>query len=532
MSAARKLAIALCSAALLGAGGSAAAQAAASGAPTSNSTSFKLRGVTLHGNDVLGDEATRIAAAYIGRETTLATLEKLAAEITQAYRERGYFLAQAIVPQQQVHDGVVEISVLEGRLGKIKLNIAADAPIGEARVRAILAHLREGAPLQQASYERTMLLLSDLPGLRVQSGLEQGAQTGTTDLVVEVAPAARRWQASADLDNYGTDVSGRERFSISGRYASPLAIGDNLDARLMRTFSGHQTFGRLSYELPLNSDGLRGGIGYSRVGYELGAQFAALGATGTADVTDVSAVYPLLRSRTRNLFMRAAFESKTLHDTTAAVGLDSDKRVDAATFALNWESRDTLWGGGYTSGGLTLYHGRLRIRDALTSDLDQGAFGHDTAGSYTKLGLQASRLQALFGRHNLYGSLLGQWTNRNLDASEKLALGGDRAVRAYPSGEVLVDSGMVASLEWRYSFNDELVSALFFDYGHGKLWRDPLATDERNSRTLRGGGIGVTWAAPHGFSVQGALAWRRGDAPQSESGNDNPRVLLQVQKTF
>ena len=527
----RSVAAALLAALLGSAMPGALAQQATPGAATS--ASFTLRGVMLRGNNVLGDEATRLAAPYIGRETTLAALEKLAAEITQAYRERGYFLAQALVPQQQVKDGIVEISVLEGRLGKVKLSVAADAPIGEARILAILAKLPVGAPLQQSRYERTMLLLSDLPGLHVQSGLEQGAQTGTTDLVVEVTPAARRWQASADFDNHGTEVSGRERASISARYASPLAIGDNLDARLMRTFSGHQTFGRISYELPLNADGLRGGIGYSRVGYELGAQFAALGATGTADVGDVSLVYPLLRSRTRNLFVRAAYESKALSDTTESVGLDSDKRVDVVSVALNWEARDALLGGGYTSGGLTVSRGKLRIRDAVTSELDQSDFGYHSAGPFTKVALQASRLQALFGRHNLYASLLGQWTNRNLDASEKLALGGERAVRAYPSGEVLVDSGWVGSIEWRYSASEDLVAALFFDAAHGKQWRDPLPTDTRNTRTLRGTGIGLTWTPPYyGISVQGALAWRHGDAPVSESSNDNPRLLLQVRKTF
>jgi len=202
------------------------------------SASFTLRSVAFRGNAAI-DDATlaQIAAPYLGRDATLATLERIAADVTAAYKARGYFLAQALVPQQQIRDGAVEISVLEGRLGKLKLSVAADAPVSEARVRAMLAKLPEGAALEQASYERTMLLLSDLPGLRVQSGLEQGAQTGTTDLVVEVSPSDKRWQASIDADNYGTEVSGRERASLTARLMSPLGLADNLDLRLMRTFA-------------------------------------------------------------------------------------------------------------------------------------------------------------------------------------------------------------------------------------------------------------------------------------------------------
>ncbi len=497
-------------------------------------TDFVLKAVVYRGTAEMKDSTlSTLAAAYIGRRVTLADLENLAELVTLEYRARGYFLAQAFLPQQTITDGQAEISVLEGRLGKVQVKVAANAPTSEARLRAILAHLAPGAALQQASYERTMLLLSDLPGLKVQAGLEQGAETGTTDLVVEVSAAENRWQASLDGDNYGTAASGRERLSATVRYASPLGIGDNLDARLMSSSGAHQTFGRLSYEAPLGDDGLRLGIGASRVGYELGAQFAELGATGTAQVFDASAVYPLLRSRSRNLFLRGGIETKALKDKTEAVDQNSDKRVNAASFGLTWEARDTLFGGGYVNAGLTAYFGRLKLKNEATRQLDQDpATGHQTEGNYAKFSLNGSRLQALFGRHHLFVSLVGQFANHNLDPSEKLALGGDRAVRAYPSGEVLVDTGWIGGVEWRYSATNDLVLALFHDAGHGEQSRDPTPNDLRNRRTLRGTGVGLTWNAPYAVTLRAAAAWRMGDPPVSDSGASDPRVLVQVQKAF
>ena len=271
----------------------------------------------------------------------------------------------------------------------------------------------------------------------------------------------------------------------------------------------------------------------SRVGYELGAQFAALGATGTAQVFDVSAVYPLLRSRGRNMFLRAAIETKALRDKTEAVSQMSDKRVNAASLGITWEARDTLLGGGYVNAGATAYFGRLNLNNDATRALDQDpTTGHRTEGNFAKLGLTGSRLQSLFGRHNLFVSLVGQVANHNLDPSEKLALGGDRAVRAYPSGEVLVDSGWIGGVEWRYSATDELVLAVFHDAGHGEQAHKANAGDVRNRRTLRGTGVGLTWSAPWAITLRGAVAWRMGDPPVSDSGASDPRVLVQVQKAF
>ena len=524
---------ALAAAALCACAG-AQAQTAPPPRPADKGAEFVLKGIVYRGTTEMQDSAlSTLAAAYMGRRVTLADLEKLAELVTLEYRARGFFLAQAIVPQQRIEDGQAEISVLEGRLGQVKVKVAADAPTSEERVRAILAHLKPGAALQHASYERTMLLLSDLPGLKVQAGLEQGAETGTTDLVVEVSATDKRWQTSIEGDNYGTAASGRERLSATLRYASPFGIGDNLDARLMSSSGAHQTFGRLSYEAPLGADGLRLGAGVSRVGYELGAQFAALSATGTAQVFDVSAVYPLLRSRGRNMFLRATVESKALKDKTEAVSQDSDKRVNAGSIGVTWEARDTLFGGGYVNAGATAYLGRLKLKNDATRQLDQdAATGHQTEGNFAKFSLTGSRLQSLFGRHNLFVSLVGQFANHNLDPSEKLALGGDRAVRAYPSGEVLVDNGWIGSVEGRYSATDDLVLALFHDAGRGEQARDANPNDVRNRRTLRGTGMGLTWSAPYAITLRAAVAWRMGDPPQSDSGASDPRVLVQVQKAF
>ncbi len=496
-------------------------------------TTFRLNDLRLNGAQALSaDDLKAVTQPYIGRDVALGDLEALAQAITAKYRERGYFLATAVVPVQTVRDGIVEISVIEGRLGKVDVLVAPDAPIGEARVRGFLAPLQPGEAVNAPSYERAMLLLSDQPGVRASSALQEGTQPGTTDLSVEVA-AAPRFAFTGEADNQGTKESGRYRLGGTARWASPFGIGDNLDARVMVSNSNALQFGRIAYEAPIGTSGLRAGVGLARVSYELGGDFAELGAQGKATVLDFSLNYPLIRQRQQNLFLRLSADAKDLTDEMRAVELTAKKRVRGFGLGWTWERRDAVLGGGYWASSGTLYHGSLSIRDADSFQYDQSVAGRHTEGGFNKLTFQLSRLQSIVERHSLYVALGGQWTSKNLDASEKLSLGGARAVRAYSSNEALVDQGLIGTVEWRWSYDAELTPFVFYDAARGKYAHQPTIYDTVNNISLRGYGIGVSWARASNFSISATLAWRAGTRPAlADGGGHNPRLFVQAQKAF
>ncbi|MDH6592536.1 hemolysin activation/secretion protein [Variovorax sp. TBS-050B] len=501
--------------------------------PAPGEASFVLNDLRLNGVKALSNEELQaITGPYIGRSVTLGDLEGLAQAITARYKARGYFLAQAVVPVQTVQGGIVEISVVEGRLGRVDVVVAPDAPIAESRVRGFLAPLAPGEAVNAPAYERAMLLLSDQPGLKVSSALQEGTQPGTTDLSVEVA-AASRWAFSAEADNHGTKESGRFRVGGTARWLSPFGIGDNLDMRLMVSDSNALQFGRIAYEAPIGTSGLRAGVGLARVSYELGGQFVDLEAQGRADVLDFALNYPLIRQRQQNLFLRLNADVKDLTDELRGVGFTARKRVQGFGLGWTWERRDELLGGGYWASSGTLYHGDLSIRDAESRQADQSFGGRGTEGGFTKLSFQVSRLQAIVPRHSLYLSVGGQWASKNLDASEKLALGGARAVRAYPSGEALVDQGVIGTVEWRWSLDEAFTPFVFYDAARGRIARRPTPFDGDNTRSLRGFGLGLSWSRPGNFSVNATLAWRDGTPrAQTDGGGRNPRLYVQVQKAF
>jgi hemolysin activation/secretion protein len=67
---------------------------------------------------------------FVGKELSPDDLQRAADVITRHYRDRGYFVARAYVPAQDIRDGIVEITVLEGRLDRVSVK-----PISKTRLR-------------------------------------------------------------------------------------------------------------------------------------------------------------------------------------------------------------------------------------------------------------------------------------------------------------------------------------------------------------------------------------------------------------
>jgi len=499
-------------------------------APSSAQASFVLTGVSFVGNTRFSSQTLQaLMADQLGRRVTLAELQMLAERVTQLYRESDYILTHTVVPAQDVSAGRVEFSVLEGRLGRVRVERIDDVRVREDLVRGMVARLPTDRPLTRGELERAILMLSDTPGLQAQTSLESGEQPGTYDLIIELK-SAPRVNLSVDLDNEGSRATGEYRIGASVRVNSPLGRGDNLDLRLFNSLGKGLSFGRVSYETPVGFSGWRAGAGFSHVRYALGKDFAALDAYGSADVVDLTATYPLLRSRTQNLFAKAGLEYKQLRDHIGAVDLVSDKHTQDLNLGLVYERRDSSFGGGYTSASLTLYAGRLDLRSPEDLATDQAASGRHTDGRYLRAGYTISRLQSLGARLSAYAALAGQWADKNLDSADKIAVGGARAVRAYSSASGIGDEAQILNLELRWSLTPQASLSAFYDAGRVRTDHRPDAGVVVKHATLAGPGLGLYWTVANGAALRASLAWpKRSVAGQDER---SPRAYAQLVKMF
>src|ERR1700722_12971305 len=95
-----------------------------------------------------------------GRALTLSDLRRMAALIANYYNTRGYVVAQAYVPAQEITDGAVTIVVIEGHYGAVDLRNGAG--LHSVVARRVLDGLDKGDIVAAAPLERRLLLLSDI----------------------------------------------------------------------------------------------------------------------------------------------------------------------------------------------------------------------------------------------------------------------------------------------------------------------------------------------------------------------------------
>ena len=468
-----------------------------------NSTKVLVKSVVITGNqEIPTAELTPLVSSLVGSEQTLTQLNAAARRITAYYRSRGFAVARALLPAQDITSGAVTISVIEGRVSSSR--IANKSRLPDSLVNSYIAQVKPGDVIRSSQIDRGILLLQDTPGIASsRATLQPGASVGTSELLIEVTPADLL-TGSATLDNYGSRYTGEYRLGANLALASPLGRGDQLSFSALTSGSG-LSFGRVAYQLPVGSDGLRLGAAYFDTRYKLGREFAVLEAQGSANSTSVFAAYPFIRSPARNLNATVSFESKNLSDKVNATATTTDKRIGLTSLGLSGNLQDAFMGGGINSFDLGAVMGKLNIASAAALAID--AASAQTNGSYSKVTYGLSRLQRINNSTIISASLNGQQAGRNLDSSEKFSLGGPTGVRAYPSGEASGDEGFKGTLELRHSWNANWQSTLFYDFGTVRINKTPFGAAASNGKNLAGAGIGLN-ATFDKVQIKAALAWR------------------------
>ena len=488
--------------------------------------SFRVRGAT-----VFSEEELLRVLGTPSRAMTLQEVQALVERVTEHYRQQGYIVARALIPPQDVRDGIVEVRVVEGRYERIDISNASE--ISEARIRASLGGVREDAVVHGPTLERAVLLLSELAGIQPKATLEPAAQAGYTNLVLEIAPT-RATEFDAAVDNGGSRFTGRYRLSAGAALNSPFKIGDRASARVIT--SGDRLVSlRLGYEAPLGSSGLRGNAYASETQYELGEQFSALDASGSARSVGGALFYPLVRSSDLNLRIQAGGEARELEDRIGSRDTVNEKSVRVLQLGGGGDFRDALLGGGITAFQALATGGRLTLRTPQLAADDAGTAR--TQGTFYKILLGAQRLQRITEALRLVLSYTAQLAADNLDSSEKFSVGGPTGVRAYPSGEAAGDAVHFAQAELRYNagswLGGQLTALVFLDHARSRInHRTWEGFTGNNIRSLSGAGIGAEWTMSAQVFVRGWYAQKLGHEAATADTDKDSRVWLQAGVLF
>ena len=505
-------------------------------------TAFKVSGNTLFSSEVL----LATVKEFVGKEQNIDGLNDAATKLRAYYRERGYFLAQAYLPQQEIKGGVIEIAVIEARIGKVAVDFKEGTRYSEKLIRGIVfAHLAEGDIITENNLETPLLLLNDFPNAVVTSEIKPSATIGAADLTVHVSDAPGWISGSVDADNSGNRFTGAIRTGITMNISNPLQMGDQFSYRSFIT-DDKMAFKRVAYVLPVGNYGTRVGLSYATFHYRLGKTLIDNLVHGSGAVYTAYAFHPLIRTRSSNLIAQFAYETKFLDDRDDVQLLITDRKIGSTRLGVVGDFRDGLFGGGLNSYNYTWTEGNTHILQQALLIGDQAAGGLRTEGRFTKHNYELRRLQKITDNTTLLLAITGQIASKNLSSAEKFSLGGPQGVRAYPVGEALGDGGYVMTAELRYLIpnfkvgSGDVTVSTFWDQGRVFLCKDFVAaqcaipvTSNANIRNLSGYGIGASLGKDADFIVRASAAWRNeNEAPQSDTAQRVPRVWVQAIKWF
>ncbi len=517
--------------------------------PDSSAVRITPTAFTFVGNRIFPSSVLQaLLATAVGKPTDLAGLAGAANTVSAYYRSRGYLLTEAYLPEQafSVSGGAVTISVIEAKVGRVSVDMQGDTQslLSRAYVENLVAsHLKKGDDVTEYALDKPILLLRDLVGYDASAIVEPGQNLGEADVRVAVRYKGSRIDGSVGIDNFGAAAAGAIKATGSVNINNLLGRGDVLALSGQISDQPGSSLYRAGYTLPIGGLGTRVGVSVARLDYALGKQFAALGATGKAEIVGINLSHPLIRGRDDSLYVSISAEQKRLLDETASPSLKGEREITSLRVGLAGNFTDNLFGDNTTA--LNAYAvnatmGRLSI-DPTNLALDEGLGGLRTAGTFNKLNVDYQRAQFFGGASSLYFTSQAQLASKNLNSAEKFALGGPNGVRGYPVGEGIGDSGALMSLEYRYqlpaamSIGEHPVSLLtFYDYGYVRFNQNGAGfPGAKNSLALSSVGVGAMVGRLGGFLVKTHLAWRtNANAPSTGDADRSPRAWVSAQTSF
>jgi hemolysin activation/secretion protein len=338
--------------------------------------------------------------------------------------------------------------------------------------------------------ERQLLLIDGRPGVRiVDTALEEiGGASGRFRLVVVL----KTWHVSTSfgLDNLGSSSVGPWQSYATAAFNSYMLPGDSLALNLSTTPNDPRelAFGRLSYDVPVGTDGAR--IGASALFSEVrpGDQRRLSNDTTRTETFELrGSIVPLQSQRTSlTLTAAAGFSNAAERDVSGSVYED---HIRTLSLTSDYRLQDNYGGDNFLTmtyrQGLDIF-GASHFGDDLLSR-------NGASANFSVLDVWFTRYQTLSDAWSLKLSAASQTASGPLFTSQQFYLGGAAFGRGYGSAETSGDNGIAGSFELRFDQRPNLQYLNGYQlYGFvdaGVAWNDGYGPNDGISLTSAGGGV-------------------------------------------
>lgn len=452
--------------------------------------------------------------ARIGSSLTLGSLNQMVRDSVTAYRRSDLPVVDVLVPEQEITSGVLQLVVIEGRLGDVLVEGAA----GRLEGRALASQIRteRGEVLRESELTEDLNWINKHPNRQVDLIFSPGNNYGETDVILR-SDAYKELSAYIAYENSGTAALGESRAIFGASWTGPLFTG--LDSIL-------------SYQFTTNFDSstadVNGHSGVFSTYLPWRHQITLLGAYVTSDATfpagggtvfssggvnkQLSGRYgiPLPSIGRLSHELELGMDFKSSNSDLAFSGLqvfDTTSEIVQYSLGYNIVAPDRV--------------GTWRVdAEVVSSPGDATNKNRDVIFASQRTGAQANytygrvlleRDQQLENGWSVLGRLQAQASNRNLLASETLGAGGFDTVRGFEQRVQRGDSGVVGTVELRTptfypstftGFNnvqDGAIGLLFYDAASLSS-KDPLPGEQ--DVALGSIGLGLRYQRENWFTLR------------------------------
>jgi hemolysin activation/secretion protein len=427
-----------------------------------------VRDFRITGNRVIPTKTLdTITAPYENRDITSGELQAVRHALTLYYINQGYINSGAVIPDQQVTNGVIDIHIVEGELTAIDVS-------GNERLRSGYISKRielgAGPPLNIVKLGERLQILQQNPLIkRINAALAPGARPGESRLDVAVTEA-RPYELIVGYDNHQPPSVGGNEARIHGFHRDLTGFGDTLGFEYDRG-EGLDEWS-INYALPVDRHDTTLALYYDRIDSDVVSDpFDVLDIKGREETWSLSIARPFHLSVNRTFTPGLSLDlrqNKTylLGEPFAfTTGTDNGRiNLSVVRFSQEWLDR-----------------GRnqvLAARSLLSAGID--AFGATVNGEPRDGKFIAWLGQFQWARRipdsdsQFIFRASAQAANGGLPSIEQYAIGGFDTVRGYRENRLIGDAGLNVSMEVRIPVYSSasgkflLQLAPFIDYGQVK----------------------------------------------------------------
>jgi hemolysin activation/secretion protein len=384
----------------------------------------------------------RAVYPYLGPRRGAGDVEQARAALEKSYHDEGYQTVSVVVPQQDPRRGIIRLEVVEGKVGRLRVNGARY--FLPSQIKREAPSLAEGNVPDMDQVSKEIVALNRLADRRVTPSLRAGVEPGTVDIDLDVEDKLPL-HGSLELNNrYSADTTAlRLNGSIShgnlfqkghtGGLSFQIAP-ENIDDALV--YSG--------YYLARVSDG----VSLMVQGTKQNSDISTLGGTavgGRGEILGLRALFDLPTSARFYQNFSIGFDYKNFEEDLVIGESTISSPIEyypvSASHAATWMSEN-----GFTEMNHSLTFG---LRGVGSGERDYANKRFRADGNFVYLRSDLAHTHDINGGSQIFGKIQTQLASRPLINSDQIAAGGLGSVRGYLEATSLGDNGVFGTVELR-----------------------------------------------------------------------------------